>query len=143
MFLEKSELKTVSTGEIINKIINNDDSIVTNIINESIDVVSSYLHQYYDTDAIFSKTGEQRSKIVLKHLKAIVKHEIYTCRSNAMNEVVKDAYNEAMRWLEKVSEGKIKPQLPVRNVDTDGDGTPDSPSTFLKLGSNKKYSNHF
>jgi phage gp36-like protein len=143
MFLEKSELKTVATDEIINKIINNDDSIVVDIILESIDVVSTYLYQYFDTEAIFSKTGNLRNKTILKHLKGIVIYEIYTRRTKIMNEVAKSRYDEAMLWLEKVSEGKIKPPLPIRAVDSDGDGTPDTPATFLKLGSNKKYTNHF
>lgn len=143
MFLEKSELKTVATDEIINKIINNDDSIVTDIILESIDVVSTYLYQYFDTETIFSKTGDARNKTILKHLKGIVIYEIYTRRTKIMNEVAKSRYDEAMLWLEKVSEGKIKPPLPIRDLDTDGDGTPDTPATFLKLGSNKKYTNHF
>ena len=76
---------------------------------------------------------------LLKHLKGIVIYEIYTRRTKIMNEVAKSRYDEAMLWLEKVSEGKIKPPLPIRAVDTDGDGTPDTPTTFLKLGSNKKY----
>jgi len=143
MFLEKPELKTVATDEIINKIINNDDSIVVDIILESIDVVSTYLYQYFDTEAIFSKTGDERNKTILKHLKGIVIYEIYTRRTKIMNEVAKSRYDEAMLWLEKVSEGKIKPPLPIRALDTDGDGTPDTPATFLKLGSNKKYQNHF
>lgn len=143
MFLEKPELKTVATDEIINKIINNDDSIVTDIIDESIDVVATYLHQYYDTEVIFSKTGNDRNKTVLKHLKGIVIYEIYIRRTKIINEVAKSRYDEAMLWLEKVSEGKIKPPLPIRNIDTDEDGTADSPATFLKLGSNKKYQNHF
>lgn len=143
MFLEKAELKTVATDEIINKIINNDDSIVTDIILESIDVVSTYLYQYFDTEVIFSKTGDERNKTILKHLKGIVIYEIYTRRTKIMNEVAKSRYDEAMLWLEKVSEGKIKPPLPVRIIDTDGDGTADTPATFMKLGSNKKYQNHF
>ena len=65
MFLDKAELKTVATDEIINKIINNDDSIVTDIILESIDVVSTYLYQYFDTEAIFSKTGDERNNTTL------------------------------------------------------------------------------
>lgn len=143
MFLEKAELKTVGTDEIINKIINNDDSIVTDIILESIDLVSTYLYQYFDTEVIFAKAGDERSKTILKHLKGIVIHEIYTRRTKTTNEVAKEKYDEAMLWLEKVSEGKIKPPLPVRIVDSDGDGTPDKPATFLKLGSRKNYSNHF
>lgn len=143
MFLTKEELKTVATEEIINKIINNDDSIVTDIIDESIDVVSTYLYQYFDTEVIFAKVGNERSKVILKHLKGIVIYEIYIRRTKAMNEVAKSRYDEAMLWLEKVSEGKIKPPLPVRKIDTDGNGTLDEPVPFMKLGSNKKYQNHF
>lgn len=143
MFLEQAELKTVATEEIINKIINNDDSIVEEIILESIDVVSTYLYQYFDTESIFAKTGNERNRTVLKHLKGIVIYEIYTRRTKIMNEVAQSRYDEALLWLEKVSEGKIKPPLPMRALDTDGDGTPDTPATFLKLGSNKKYQNHF
>ncbi|MFK7004589.1 hypothetical protein BWK63_09645 [Flavobacterium covae] len=143
MFLQKSELKTVALDEIINKIINGDDSIVSDIIDESIDLMSGYLYQYFDTEAIFNATGDARNKSVLKHLKGIVIHEIYTRRTKAFNEVAITRYDEAMLWLEKVSEGKIKPPLPIRKIDTDADGTVDTPASFLKLGSNKKYQNHF
>ncbi|AMA48978.1 phage protein Gp36 family protein [Flavobacterium covae] len=143
MFLAKEELKTVATEEIINKIINNDGTIVTNIIDESIDLMSGYLYQYYNTEAIFSAVDEARNLTVLKHLKGIVIHEIYTRRTKIFNEVAKTRYDEAMLWLEKVSEGKIKPPLPIRINDTDGDGTPDTPATFMKLGGRKNYTNHF
>jgi phage gp36-like protein len=143
MFLSKKELKTVATDEIISKIINGDDSIVTDIILESIDVVSTYLYQYFDTEKIFAKVGTERNLTVLKHLKGIVIYEIYIRRTKAMNEVAKSRYDEAMLWLEKVSEGKIKPPLPIRVLDTNADGTPDTPTTFMKLGSRKTYANHF
>ncbi|SCY94558.1 phage protein Gp36 family protein [Flavobacterium caeni] len=143
MFLTQQELSTVSTDQIINAIVNRDTQIVEDIIGESIDVMSTYLHQYFDTNAIFQATGDQRSKTILKHLKAIVKHELYSRRSSTMNEVVKDAHAEAMTWLEKVSKGEIKPALPPRIVDTDDDGIPDSEVPFLKLGSRRPYENRF
>lgn len=143
MFLTKEELKTVATDDIINKIINGDDSIVTDIIAESIDVVSTYLHQYFDTAVIFSKTGDERNLTVLKHLKGIVIYEIYTRRTKMLNEVAKLRYDEALLWLEKVAKGTIKPNLPIRVLDTNADGTPDTPATFMKLGSRKSYTNHF
>ena len=143
MFLTKEELKTVATDEIINKIINNDDSIVTDIIAESIDVMSTYLFQYFDTEAIFAKVASERNLTILKHLKGIVIYEIYTRRTKGTNEVAKSRYDEAMLWLEKVSEGKIKPPLPIRVLDTNADGTPDTTATFMKLGSRKTYANHF
>lgn len=141
MFLEKSELKTVGLEEIINKIINSDDEIVDEIITECIDMMSGYLFQYFDIKEIFAAIGDDRSKTLLRHLKGIVIFDIYTRRNKAINEVTKLRYDEAMLWLEKVSTGKIRPDLPPKKIDTDGDGNPDKPATFLKLGSRKTYQN--
>ena len=141
MFLEKSELKTVGVEEIINRIINSDDTIVEEIIAESIDVMSGYLFQYFDTTAIFEASGENRNLTIVKHLKGIVLFEIYTRRTKQLNEVAKMRYDEAMLWLEKVSKGTIQPNLPPKLTDTNGDGTPDSEVPFMKLGSRKNYPN--
>jgi hypothetical protein len=141
MFLEKSELKTVGLDEIISRIINSDDTIITEIIEEDIDLMKGYLFQYFDTDAIFSATGNNRNKTVLRHLKGLVLFDIYTRRTKGINEVAKLRYDEAMLWLEKISEGKRKPDLPPKIIDTNGDGTPDTPATFMKLGSRKNYPN--
>lgn len=143
MFLTQAELQTVSTDQIISAIINSDTQIVDDIILESIDIMSTYLYQNYDTTTIFQASGNQRSLAVLKHLKAIVKHELYSRRSKTMNEVVKDAYDEAMTWLEKVSKGEIKPPLPPRLIDADGDGVLDDEAPFLRLGSRRGYENRF
>ena len=72
MFLTKEELKTVSDINIVNKIVNMDDTIVADIIAESIDLMKSYLSRYYDAGAIFAQEGENRKKAVLKKLKDIV-----------------------------------------------------------------------
>lgn len=142
-FLTKTELKTVGTAEVINIITNNDDAITTEIIAESIDLMKSYLFRYYDTEAIFSKTDGERSKVILKYLKDIVIHEIYIRRTKQMNEVAKMRYDEAMIWLEKTSKGEIEPDLPKKQVDSDGDGQPDAAESFLKLGSRRTYKNHW
>lgn len=142
-FLEKSELKTGTTLEIVNLITGSDDTIVSQIIKESIDLMSSYLYEYFDTDAIFATVEDERSLVTLKHLKSIVIYEIFKIRSKQINEVVKNGYDEAMRWLEKIGKDEIKPNLPARQIDTDGDGVPDSDKPFMKLGSSRRYGNHW
>ncbi len=143
MFLSKDELKTVSTEELINKIINNDIDIVNEITFECIDVMSSYLADKYNVAQLFSATGNNRSKTVLKHLKAMVIYEIYARRSRTFNEVAKQRYDEAILWLEAVANNKINPPLPPKLIDANKDGVPDAGATFLKLGSNPKYKNHW
>lgn len=142
-FLTKNELKTVATLEVVNLITNGDDTIVTEIIDESIEIIKSYLFKYFDVDAIFQAEGPNRSKVVLKYLKDIAIHEIYIRRTKQMNEVAKLRFDEAMLWLEKVSKGTIQPNLPLKQVDTNGDGEPDGSVPFLKLGSRKTYKNHY
>lgn len=142
-FLEKEELRTVAPVELVSLITNNNDATVQNVIDETIDVISGYLYEYYDTEAIFSKTDDERNLTILKHLKAIVIFEISKIRRCPISSHTDDAKNEALNWLEKVSEGKIKPPLPGRPIDSDGDGVPDQTVPFMKLGSRKNYPNHF
>jgi hypothetical protein len=63
--------------------------------------------------------------------------ELYNTRTKVVNEVLQNAHAEAMRWLEKVSEGKINPGLPPK-VDTNNQA-----STFMKLGGRKGHQNHW
>ncbi len=142
-FLTKEELKTVATVEVVNLITQGDDSIVTEIIEESIDIIKTYLFKHFDVDVIFTAENDDRSKVILKYLKDIVIHEIYIRRTKQMNEVAKGRFDEAMLWLEKVAKGTIQPDLPPKEVDTDGDGEPDGTVPFMKLGSRKTYPNHF
>ena len=138
MFLSKDELKTVALTEVINIITESDDTIVAQIIAESIDLMKSYLHNYYNINAIFDAAGNDRSLIVLKYLKDIVIHEIYIRRTHEYNEAAKIRYDEALLWLEKVAKGEINPPLP-QGEDTDGDGKSDTDTSYLNLGSRPKY----
>ncbi len=143
MFLNITELKTVATREVVDLITNKDNTIVEEIIAESIDLMRSYLFKYYDTNTIFKQENSERSKVVLKYLKDIVIHEVYIRRTKTMNEVAKERYNEAMLWLEKMAKGTIEADLPKKLEDIDGDGKADEPVPFMKLGSRKSYKNHW
>ncbi len=106
MFLEKNELKTVAQVAIVDKITNLDNSIVNDIIDESISLMSGYLSKHYNYELIFSQTGAQRHKAVLKRLKDIVIYEIYERHTREQNAVAARRYNEAMKWLEELNTGE-------------------------------------
>lgn len=143
MFLGIAELKTVSTIAVVNLITNNQDETVNELIEENIDLMKSYLFKYYDTEAVFSAAGDARAKIVLKHLKTLVIFDLYQIRQKDITPELEMKWDRAMEWLNKISKGDIEADLPRRKVDTDGDGSPDSSSTFMKLGSRKNYKNHW
>jgi phage gp36-like protein len=145
MFLETDELKSAiydyQLAEIV-EITEVDDTnldIVVMAIHAAIEEVKSYLRpnkqsrwndgrQRYDVEAVFSATGAARNPLILELTKSIAVW--YVCRlSNVdiIHEKVKERYDRAIEWLEKVSgTGKhagapaLSPELPfVTNEDTD------------------------
>ncbi len=137
-FIIKEELKTVSVPAVVDKAINENDDIVLDIIDETEDVMRSYLSGRFDVDAIFSAVADARSGVVVKHFKKIVVDEIYKRKSNGLNEVTQLGYDEAMTWLTGVANGQIAAgDLPPANEDqTPGDG-------FIKYGGNTRYDSNF
>jgi phage gp36-like protein len=142
-FLTKEELKTVATMPIIDKITNLDDSIVEDIINESIAMMKGYLSRFYDAELLFGKIGNERHLAVLKKLKDIVIYEIYERHTRDQNVVAQRRFAEAMNWLEKLNTGEhgdhtLPPAPPVDSEDG-GTGT----TGDARFGGNKKYSSHY
>lgn len=138
-FLIKDELKTVATIPLIDKLTAGDEDIVTQIIDESIALMKSYLSKYYDTDTIFAAEGTDRNLNVLKKLKDIARFEIYDRLNNQVSSIIKK-YEEAMRWLEKLNTGEFyDTTLPPKVVDEDTDTATDSDD--VRFGGNTKYEN--
>ena len=133
MFLTKAELKSAAVPEVVDKAINQDNTIVDIIINESIAEMISYLNGRFNTDAIFAAEDTERNQVVLKHLKKIVVDEIYRRKTGEMNETTGKGYDEAMYWLKEVARGTIPAgDLPPKESTESGDG-------FIKFGGNTRF----
>jgi len=105
-FLTKAELKTVADINLIGILTDLDDTIITDIIDESIDKMKGYLSRYYDIDAIFNAEGTTRKKSIVKRLKDIVIYEIYERHTRDTNAVAARRYAETIEWLEKSYTGE-------------------------------------
>jgi phage gp36-like protein len=137
MFLTKEELKTTGVPEVIAKVTNDDDEIITEVILESIDEMKGYLAVNYNAEAIFQAEGNYRNKTVLKYLKKIVVYELYKRKSNLLDEDTVSSFEEAMSWLERIATGLLSAPLPAKDDDVPvGDG-------FIKFGGNTKYKSEF
>ena len=141
-FLTKEELKTVSDINIVNKITNLDDSIVTDIIDESIDLMKSYLSRYYDAEAIFAAEGSGRKKHILKFLKDIVIYEVYERHTRDTNDVTARRYNIAMRWLEKINTGEQGDGTLPSKPDEPGEAN-DGTNGDTRYGGNERYTSKY
>ncbi|BFO64112.1 phage protein Gp36 family protein [Chryseobacterium sp. KCF3-3] len=138
-FLTKDELITEAPKSFIDILVGTEQPMVDEVINDMIDLIKTNIGAYYDTDLIFSKQGEARSRTVLNYLKDLVFYKLQKRRKPGVLDP--SDYDEAMKWLEEVSTGKRKADLPPKKIDTDGDGIPDKNVPFMKLGSNKSYPN--
>ncbi|NDW10463.1 phage protein Gp36 family protein [Dysgonomonas sp. 520] len=139
-FLTKEELKTVADIAIVNKITDLDDSIVVDIIDESIDKMKSYLSRYYDVESIFSAEGNERKKSIVKRLKDIVIYEIYERHTREPNAVAARRYAEAMDWLEKINTGELGDgTLPPKPEDSGDDDSSTGTTGDTRFGSGTKY----
>ncbi len=140
-FLTKEELKTVTDINLINIITKLDDTIVTDIIEESIDKMKGFLSRFYDIDQIFDAQGEARKKSVIKRLKDIVIYEVYERHTRETNAVAARRYIETMEWLEKSYTGELGDRtLPPRPEEPD-DTTGQTGDT--RFGGNRRYNSAY
>ncbi len=139
-FLTISDLHTVRTLDFIDIMKGTDETVVQEIIDESISVFTTFLGAYYDMEMVFSQTGAERNLTVLKYLKKLVVYELMQRRKPGGDDT---DYQEVMKWLEDIAGGKLSVDLPAKLEDTDGDGEPDEAVPFMKLGGRKTYKNHW
>ena len=139
-YLTVEELHTIRTADFIQILQGTDETVINEIIEESISVFQTFLGSYYDMVSVFNQTLSTRNKMVLKYLKKLVVYELMERRKPGGDD--KD-YQEVMKWLEDISSGKISVDLPPKLEDLDGDGVADEPTPYMKLGGRKSYKNHW
>lgn len=138
-FLTIQELTTEAPKSFIDILKGTEADAIKEIIADMIDLMKTNLGSYYDVAKIFEAQGEDRSRTVLNYLKDLVFYKIQKRRKPGVLDT--SDYDEAMKWLEELSTGKRKADLPPKLQDTDGDGIPDTEVPFMKLGGRKTYTN--
>lgn len=140
-FLTLDELITEAPKSFVEILVGVETQAAEEIILDMIELMKTNLGSYYDVKNIFDKTGAERNRTVLAYLKDLVFYKLMKRRKPGALD--NSDYDEAMKWLEDVSAGKRKADLPPKLEDSDGDGVPDIEVPFMKLGSRKTYRNHW
>lgn len=139
MFITKTEFKSIIIPEILERLTNKDDTILTDIVNESIEEMKGFLEaSNYNVNA-FDATGTDRNKVLLKHLKRICTYELYKRKDHPIDQDTQNAYDETMTWLEKVAVGK----LAIYGLPKNTQSSTESGGDYIEFGSNTKYTSNF
>jgi len=76
--------------------------------------MESYLRDRYDVADIFSKTGDDRNKLIVMYLIDISLYHLFAAITpRNVPQVRYDRYTAAINWLKAVAKGNINPDLPA------------------------------
>ena len=90
---------------------------------EAIEEMAGYLRPVYDTEAVFSVTGDDRNRLIVMYTADIALYHLAASQPQKMgNEIRKERYEQAIKWLEGVQAGKIVPDLPLMDAEDDSSG---------------------
>lgn len=131
-YIEATDYKSQIKDSNLLNMVDNTPAIREEAEDAAIAQVRDYLYERFDTDAIFSATGAQRHAYLLRCVKNIV---LYILHQRLPKRILPDHidrdYQETLNYLERISDGKIAPDLP-RLVDDD-----DEPETKFRWGSSE------
>ena len=96
--------------------------------------MESYLNTRYNVAQIFNKTGDDRNSLIVMYLIDITLYHLHSNISpRNVPELRAIRYEAAIDWLNKVAAGKLNPDIPLREDESNEN------YAFLG-GSNDKYS---
>jgi hypothetical protein len=102
-YITVDELKTHAYDEELKEIIRDDESIALASIDMAIEYAETRLSKFYDTDIIFSKTGENRSNLLVGFIKDIAMWFLIGLANVSIDyEDKKFRYTQADNWLKAV-----------------------------------------
>ena len=131
-------MQTVIYEHVMDDISASDDATVLQCIEAAVGEMKSYLASRYDTEAIFSATGESRDPLVLEDTKVVaVWNLIRLSNSELIYQQWRERYDRVIDVMKQVADGSIAPALPIA---TDTEGNPVIKSRF---GSNPKFNHSY
>lgn len=120
MFISNEDYRVVIGDAALKVISQSSPENIANAEAEAREEISGYLRPVYDTDAVFSASGEERNRLIVMYTADIVLYHLTASQPQKMgSEIRKERYERAIKWLEGVQAGRIVPDLPLM-VSEDG-----------------------
>lgn len=114
MFITEEELKSVAYSYSLEQIVDNDNTIIQMAISAATEEAASYIGTRYNAAEAFGAEGDLRNPLLLEITKDIALwYIIRLANVDILYDSVKERYDRAIQWLDKVATGKLTPNLPT------------------------------
>lgn len=131
MYIEEDDYLTLIDTEDLRTITDENADKLERAERRGLKEVAGYLRQRYRIDSEYKKTGEERNEnlvgivldCVLYHLCAGLAGRL------GLNEIRQKRYEQAIKWLQRVSDGKDDPGIPSL-TNTTGETPEQNPEHF-------------
>lgn len=114
VFLDDNDILTDIRDVFYDHITDADQTIIDKAEASAIAKMKSKLAERFDVAAIFTAVGDDRDPLILEYCVAIFLRRLHgRINPRKVPSKVKEQYDEAMKWLEGVMNGKENPELPI------------------------------
>lgn len=143
MIIKEQDLYAKIYPEILDEIKRGNQNLVTNAINNAVDLAKSYMSRF-DMEKLFG-TGDTNPTVQSDLLKSLLVditcwYIVRLANPNLNLEIFRADFEDAQKNLDKINAGKLSPQgWPLKQVTTEGT----HPGATVAWSSNIKRGNHF
>mgnify|MGYP000780896080 CR=1 FL=1 len=107
-FIELTDYDASIHREILDALTREDNAVVEICEDRAVEEMRCYLSKRYDCDRIFTRTGDERSQLVLMMALDIAIYHIFSIHNpRNMSQIRVDRYERAVEWLKGVRKGDI------------------------------------
>ena len=137
-YLKQQDLQSSIRDGRLEHLLDNTEEDTPNVFTQAAMEAQSLVRDYlvrYDMDTELAKTGVDRHASIIFYLKNICLYILYErIEDDEVPERIVKNYNDTIETLREIAQGKLPLSLPLKEIDTDGDGIPDQKSTRFRCG---------
>lgn len=114
IWLQEDDLKKIIKIDILNVVIEDDASILSDAELTAMSEIEGYLSNRYDVPSIWNSVGSDRNNMLVMIASDIMFYHIHSrINPNRIPQLRIDRFNGAIDYLKNVAKGLISPKLPL------------------------------
>lgn len=120
-FLTDTDYKSQIKDNILSTVLENTASLRTDAERKAQAQLTSALNVRFDVPAIFAASGDARNAEVVMYMIDLALYHLHSrINPGQVPQLRSDRYQDAVNWMKAVASGKLEPDLPKPEFDSEG-----------------------